>query len=360
MLRELSVQNLALIEDVRVELQAGYCAWTGETGAGKSLLLTALGLVLGGKASADLVRAGKDEARAAAVFEVADAGAPGRRRGDPRRPARRRPVDPDPADLGPGPGPRARQRPARDGRHPPGRSAQRLIDIHGQHESRALLDPDRQRDLLDAHGGLEPPARRLSRGARGPRRAPPQAARPDPRPPSDRAARAGPARVRARRAGRRRPPARRVRRAGPRGAPPGQRRAAPRRPPPRATPCSTRPTARRRSCSRRVARRLEPLAESVPELADAAADLERLADETREVAYALRTARPRLGRRPRPARGGRGPPGPLPPARLAVPLRARRPRRAPRRDRGAARRHRARRGRPARPRRPAGRRLGRR
>ena len=72
MLRELSVQNLALIEDVHVELQGGYCAWTGETGAGKSLLLTALGLVLGGKASADLVRAGKDEARAAAVFEVTD------------------------------------------------------------------------------------------------------------------------------------------------------------------------------------------------------------------------------------------------------------------------------------------------
>ena len=58
MLRELSVQNLALIEDVHVELQGGYCVWTGETGAGKSLLLTALGLVLGGKASAELVRAG--------------------------------------------------------------------------------------------------------------------------------------------------------------------------------------------------------------------------------------------------------------------------------------------------------------
>ncbi len=71
MLRELSVQNLALIEDARVELHGGYCAWTGETGAGKSLLLTALGLVLGGKATADLVRAGKAEARAAAVFDVA-------------------------------------------------------------------------------------------------------------------------------------------------------------------------------------------------------------------------------------------------------------------------------------------------
>ena len=72
MLRELSVQNLALIEDVRVELEDGYCAWTGETGAGKSLLLTALGLVLGGKASADLIRSGKTEARAAAVFEITD------------------------------------------------------------------------------------------------------------------------------------------------------------------------------------------------------------------------------------------------------------------------------------------------
>ena len=72
MLRELSVQNLALIEDAHVELQPGYCAWTGETGAGKSLLLTALGLVLGEKASADLIRSGKGEARAAAVFEIAD------------------------------------------------------------------------------------------------------------------------------------------------------------------------------------------------------------------------------------------------------------------------------------------------
>ena len=71
MLRELSVQNLALIEDVRVELEGGYCAWTGETGAGKSLLLTALALVLGGKASAEMIRTGKTEARRrAAVFDV--------------------------------------------------------------------------------------------------------------------------------------------------------------------------------------------------------------------------------------------------------------------------------------------------
>src|SRR5205807_2685196 len=70
MLRELSVQNLALIEDVRVELEPGFCAWTGETGAGKSLLLGALGLLLGERGSADLLRAGADELRVTGRFEL--------------------------------------------------------------------------------------------------------------------------------------------------------------------------------------------------------------------------------------------------------------------------------------------------
>lgn len=153
MLRELSVQNLALIEDARVDLQPGYCAWTGETGAGKSLLLTALGLVLGGKASADFVREGKTEARAAAVFDVSD-------------PLLRADVeallggalDDDQLIL--------TRRVSAQGRG----SAQanglpvtvavlqalgaRLVDVHGQDEGRALVDPDHQRALLDAHGGL--------------------------------------------------------------------------------------------------------------------------------------------------------------------------------------------------------------
>src|SRR6516165_646616 len=70
MLRELAVQNLAIIEDVRVELQPGFCAWTGETGAGKSLLLGALGLLLGERGSADLLRAGADELRVTGRFEL--------------------------------------------------------------------------------------------------------------------------------------------------------------------------------------------------------------------------------------------------------------------------------------------------
>src|SRR6476660_8239309 len=70
MLRELSVHNLALIEDVRVELKDGFCAWTGETGAGKSLLLGALGLLIGERGSADLIRSGSDELRVTGLFEL--------------------------------------------------------------------------------------------------------------------------------------------------------------------------------------------------------------------------------------------------------------------------------------------------
>src|SRR5690349_24086289 len=69
MLRELSVQNLALIEDVRVELQPGFCVWTGETGAGKSLLLGALGLLLGDRGSAELIRTGAEELRVTGRLE---------------------------------------------------------------------------------------------------------------------------------------------------------------------------------------------------------------------------------------------------------------------------------------------------
>ena len=112
MLRELSVQNLALIEDVRVELQPGFCAWTGETGAGKSLLLGALGLLLGERGSADLLRAGADELRVTGRFELDDAGAAPRGRGAPRRAARRGRDHPGAAADAGRPQSRLRQRPA--------------------------------------------------------------------------------------------------------------------------------------------------------------------------------------------------------------------------------------------------------
>lgn len=71
MLRELSVQNLALIEDVRLDLQPGFCAWTGETGAGKTLLIEALGLLLGERGSTAVIRGGAEEVRVTGRFELA-------------------------------------------------------------------------------------------------------------------------------------------------------------------------------------------------------------------------------------------------------------------------------------------------
>ena len=68
-LLELSVTNLALIERLRLELGAGLNVITGETGAGKSLVIDALGLVLGARADTSLVRHGAEVARAEALFD---------------------------------------------------------------------------------------------------------------------------------------------------------------------------------------------------------------------------------------------------------------------------------------------------
>ena len=152
MLRELSVQNLALIEDVRVELEDGFCAWTGETGAGKSLLLGALGLLLGERGSADLLRAGADELRVAGTFEVAEAVA--------KRIAAlldREAVE-EQVILS--------RRLTRAGRghayiddQPVALATLKqvgalLVDIHGQRETESLLEPAYQLSLLDSYGGL--------------------------------------------------------------------------------------------------------------------------------------------------------------------------------------------------------------
>ncbi len=118
MLRELSVQNLALIEDVRVELQPGFCAWTGETGAGKSLLLGALGLLLGERGSADLLRAGADELRVTGRFELTSAETRREIEGILGGSARRGRDHPGAAAARQWPQPRLRQRSAGRPRHP--------------------------------------------------------------------------------------------------------------------------------------------------------------------------------------------------------------------------------------------------
>ena len=134
-LLELVVRDLALIERLRLELEPGLNVLTGETGAGKSLLIDALGLALGARADTTLVRHGADTARVDALFdrlpepliasrEVSASG---------RSTAR---IDDQPvtaARLGETVGP--------------------LVEVHGQHEQGRLLDERWQRELLDAFGG---------------------------------------------------------------------------------------------------------------------------------------------------------------------------------------------------------------
>src|SRR5438034_775134 len=156
MLRELSVQNLALIEDVRVELEPGFCAWTGETGAGKSLLLGALGLLLGDRGSSELLRAGADELRITGRFELEG----GENRAEIER-ILETTLDEEDLILS--------RRLNRSGRSQAYVNDQPvavatlkqlgslLVDIHGQRESESLLQPAYQLQLLDAYGHLEGP-----------------------------------------------------------------------------------------------------------------------------------------------------------------------------------------------------------
>jgi DNA repair protein RecN (Recombination protein N) len=153
MLRELAVQNLALIEDVRVDLEPGFCAWTGETGAGKSLLLGALGLLLGERGSAELLRAGAEELRVTGRFELDDAD----RRGEVER-LLGTTLEDDEVIVA--------RRLSRGGRsyanvndQPVALATLRqlggaLVDIHGQRENQSLLEPAYQLQLLDAFGNL--------------------------------------------------------------------------------------------------------------------------------------------------------------------------------------------------------------
>src|SRR5471032_3254923 len=70
MLRFLRIKHLAVIDSVEVEFDPGLNVLTGETGAGKSILVEAVGLLLGGRASGDLVRTGEDAASIEAIFEL--------------------------------------------------------------------------------------------------------------------------------------------------------------------------------------------------------------------------------------------------------------------------------------------------
>ena len=75
MLLELVVENYAVVERLRVHFHSGLNLLTGETGSGKSIVVDALGLLLGSRASAETIRTGAGRARVAGIFEVRDQGA---------------------------------------------------------------------------------------------------------------------------------------------------------------------------------------------------------------------------------------------------------------------------------------------
>ena len=134
-LLELAVSDLALIDRLRLPLAAALNVLTGETGAGKSLLIDALGLATGARADTSLVRHGAESARVEALFDrvpepliaVREVSVSG------RSTAR---LDDETVTAG-------RLAIATGG----------LVEIHGQHDQQRLLDEDWQRDLLDAYGG---------------------------------------------------------------------------------------------------------------------------------------------------------------------------------------------------------------
>lgn len=162
MLRALSIRDFAIVERLDLELAGGFTALTGETGAGKSILIDALALTLGGRADAGVVRAGAQRAEVSADFDVsrvpdALAWLAGQEleEGDGACLVRRT------LDAG------GRSRAFVNGR--PATVAQlrelgeMLVDIHGQHDHQLLLKRERQRALLDAFGGNEELASEVSR-----------------------------------------------------------------------------------------------------------------------------------------------------------------------------------------------------
>ncbi len=154
MLRELRIRNFAVIESVAVEFRPGLNVLTGETGAGKSMLIDAILLVLGARAQTDVIRSDADAATVEAVFDV-----------EPRGPVA---VTLEEAGLALDDGVLvARRELSRSGRHRAfvndaavtvallERLGDHLVEVHGQHEHQRLLEPARQLELLDRFADAE-------------------------------------------------------------------------------------------------------------------------------------------------------------------------------------------------------------
>jgi DNA repair protein RecN (Recombination protein N) len=136
MLRFLSVRHLAVIDRLEVEFEPGFSVLTGETGAGKSILVGAIGLLVGGRAASDLVRTGEDTAVVEAIFEP----------GDGREVILRREVSAQGRSRAFLDGALTTTAALRD-------ATAGLVDLHGQHEHQLLLDPQQHLDFLDEFAG---------------------------------------------------------------------------------------------------------------------------------------------------------------------------------------------------------------
>lgn len=153
MLLQLSIRDFVIVQKLELEFQAGFTALTGETGAGKSILIDALTLALGGRADADQVRAGAERAEVSAEFSIETL--PGLQQwlaqtelqGDPGQLLLRRVVDRNGRSRALINGHVATAAQLRE-------AASQLLDIHGQHAHQSLLRPSAQREMLDARGEL--------------------------------------------------------------------------------------------------------------------------------------------------------------------------------------------------------------
>jgi len=152
MLTELRIRNFALIDRLAVQLGPGLNVLTGETGAGKSIIVGALSLLLGERASSEVVRAGEARASIEGVFEVDG-------RGDVARLLDERGIEAEDGVLV------LKREVAVEGRSRAwvngtpatasllGELGRMLVDLHGQHEHQTLLRRDEQRAILDAYAG---------------------------------------------------------------------------------------------------------------------------------------------------------------------------------------------------------------
>jgi DNA repair protein RecN (Recombination protein N) len=154
MLRSLSIRDYVIVERLELEFERGFTVLTGETGAGKSILIDALALVLGERAEASVVRQGAERAEISAEFEIDERGPLAlwlhehELAGDPGGCLIRRVIDRGGRSRAFINGSSATLAQLRE-------AGEFLVDIHGQHEHQSLVRPAAQRELLDGFGGLE-------------------------------------------------------------------------------------------------------------------------------------------------------------------------------------------------------------